>query len=147
MTRDVAAPRRHTGERGFSLLEVLVALVIAGIALSAVFSATTETLRATTAAFRTQEAVSRARSRLDAAAVSLAVGEQEGDDGGGFHWRTQISLVGTTGKRDATGKTLRSDDMLVVSLHAITVWISWNERTLARTVRLDSARLLTSAPG
>ena len=83
--------RRTPGarQRGFTLLEVLIALVIAGIALATVFRAASENISATGAAARYQEAVSRARSHLDGTSVNLTFGEQEGDDGGGFHWRVR----------------------------------------------------------
>ena len=88
MTRSQSA-RRH-GQGGFSLLEVMIALVIAGLALGAVFRAAAEGSRATSAAAHYQEAISRARSHLDGTAAYLVPGEQEGDDGAGFHWRTVV---------------------------------------------------------
>ena len=37
--------------------------------------------------------------------------------------------------------------LVVVTLYATTVWITWRDGAADRTVRLDSARLLTSTPG
>jgi general secretion pathway protein I len=146
-------PRRctlHAGQRGFSLLEMLIALVIAAIALVTMFRAATEGIRAVAVAARYQEATSRARSHLDSVSANLAVGEHEGDDGGGFRWRVLVSAVDSTGKsggkQDAAGSPIPSTDMLVVTLYATTVWISWREGGHDRVVRLDSKRLLTSAP-
>ncbi|MGA8191751.1 MAG: type II secretion system protein [Acetobacteraceae bacterium] len=141
--------RRTPGarQRGFTLLEVLIALVIAGIALATVFRAASENISATGAAARYQEAVSRARSHLDGTSVNLTFGEQEGDDGGGFHWRTVVRPVESTGKQDSAGRPVAPTDSLVITLCAVTVWINWREGTHARTVRLDSERLLISAPG
>lgn len=104
-------------------------------------------MHASAAATRYQEAVSRARSHLDGTSASLTIGEQDGDDGGGFHWYVLVRAVGTTGKQDSAGKAIASTDSLVVTLCAITVTINWREGTHGRTVRLDSERLLTSAPG
>jgi len=134
------------GQRGFSLLEVLIGLLIAGLGLASAFGAASESLHATTTAERYREAVSRARSHLDALGVNLAPGEQEGDDGGGFRWGTSVRPLDSTGKRDAAGRPLLNTDTLVVTLCATSVWISWKEGRQARSVRLDSARLLTSAP-
>jgi general secretion pathway protein I len=134
-------------QHGFTLLEVLIALVIAGIALATVFRAASENINATRAAARYQEAISRARSHLDGTSANLTFGEQDGDDGGGFHWRVQVRPVESTGKQDSAGRPVPATDSLVITLCAITVWITWREGTHNRSVRLDSARLLTSAPG
>jgi general secretion pathway protein I len=134
------------GQRGFSLLEVLIALVIAGIAFATVFRAATESIHATTAAAHYQEAISRARSHLDRVSADLVAGEQEGDDGGGFRWRVLVSMIDSTGKRDSAGAHVRSSGALVVSLYAAVVWITWRDGVQSRAVRLDSERLLTSAP-
>jgi general secretion pathway protein I len=132
-------------QRGFTLLEVLIALLIAGLALGAVFQAAAGGLRNGAVATRHADAVSRARSHLDGAFAHLTIGEQEGDDGGGFRWRTLIRPVGTTGRQDAGGQ-IANTDTLVVTLYAITVWISWSDGARGRSVRLDGARLVTSGP-
>jgi general secretion pathway protein I len=141
--------RRHTSpsrQRGFTLLEVLIALIISGIALATVFRAASENIHATGAAARYQEAISRARSHLDGTSANLVFGEQEGDDGGGFHWRSVVRAVSSTGRQDTAGRPVAATDSLVITLCAVTVWITWREGTHARTVRLDSERLLTMAP-
>jgi len=137
-------PRR---QGGFSLLEVLVALIIAGLALVTVFRAASESIHSTAVAARYQEAVSRARSRLDTLGANLAPGEQSGDDGGGFRWRTQVQAVDSTGKLDSGGRAAENAGVLVVTLYATTVWVTWREGGQNRTVRLHTQRLLTSAPG
>jgi general secretion pathway protein I len=144
VTMDPSA--RHARQRGFTLLEVLIALIISGIALATVFRAAGENIHASSAAARYLEAVSRARSHLDGTSANLVVGEQDGDDGGGFHWSVQVRAVGSTGKQDTAGRPVAATDSLVVTLCAITVWITWQEGTHGRTVRLDSERLLTTAP-
>jgi general secretion pathway protein I len=135
------------GQRGFSLLEVLIALIIAGIALATVFQSAGETMRATATSARYQQAVSRALSHLDGVGANLVPGEQGGDDGGGFHWRVLVRAVASTGKQDAVGKPVANTDMLVVTLYAVSVSITWQDGRNERVVRLDSQRLLTSGPG
>jgi general secretion pathway protein I len=137
----------HSDQNGFSLLEVLIALLIAGIALATVFQAAAETMRATTTSSRYQQAVSRAVSHLDGAGASLAPGEQEGDDGGGFHWHIRVHPVASTGKQDASGKAIPNPDGLVVTLYTVNVSITWRDGRQNRIVSLNSRRLLTSAPG
>jgi prepilin-type N-terminal cleavage/methylation domain-containing protein len=133
-------------QRGFSLLEVMIAMVIAGLALAAVFRAASESTRATAAAARYQEAISRARSHLDGVTANLIPGEQEGDDGGGYHWRVVARLADSTGKRDSAGRQVTETDAVIVTLYAVTVWITWQEAAQSRSVRLDSARMLTTVP-
>jgi prepilin-type N-terminal cleavage/methylation domain-containing protein len=132
--------RPHSDQHGFSLLEVLVALLIAGIALSTVFQAATETMRSTSISAHYQQAVSRALSHMDGASATLTPGEQQGDDGAGFHWHVLVRAI------DSTGKPQSDTDTLIVTLYAVTVSITWHDGPRDRLVRLDSRRLLTSAP-
>jgi prepilin-type N-terminal cleavage/methylation domain-containing protein len=135
----------RTGACGFTLLEVLVALMIATLGLGAMFQAAAGGLRNGAAASRYTDALSRARSHLDSAGVHLMSGDQQGDDGDGFRWRVLTRAVGSTGRQDSAGRAVDADT-LVVTLYAITVWISWSDGTRGRLVRLDSARLATSGP-
>jgi hypothetical protein len=57
-----------------------------------------------------------------------------------------VRPVDSTGKRDAAGRSIDSADALVVTLYAVTVWITWREGATNRSVQLDSERLLTIAP-
>ncbi len=137
---------RDPRQSGFSLLEVVIALAIAGIALVVVFQAVGTSLRTTSLTPRYQEALSRARSHLDSATAHPLSGEQEGDDGSGYRWRTHIKVTGSSAKQDALGRPVPNPDALVVTLYAITVWIDWRDGAQVRTVRLDSAGLQTTAP-
>ena len=132
-------------QSGFTLLEVIVALVIAGLALATVFRVAAENSRATLAAARYQEATARALSHLDAITVNLIPGDRDGDDGGGYHWRTLAVATDTTGKRDAAGGQQVSDS-LVVTLYKVTIWVSWQEGANTRSVHLTTERLLTTGP-
>lgn len=129
---------------GFVLLEVLVAFVIAAIALAVLFQVAFDGVQAMQTASRYEDAVSRACSHLDASFVRLVPGDQQGDDGGGFHWRVSIRAIG-----QAPGKLANADPdsdpaTLVVHLYDITVWISWQQAGKTREVRLDSQRLAST---
>ena len=91
-----AGQGRDAGERGFTLLEVLVALAIAAPALALLYRQGVASMGIARNAAAYQEAISRAQSRLDLLADSLDPGERAGDDGGGFQWRTWVAPVAST---------------------------------------------------
>ena len=129
-------------ERGFTLLEVLVAFIIAALALGALYQGTLGGLLAARVAGQTQEALSRARSRLAEIGhgAPLRAGEQQGDDGGGYRWRLRIAPI-------ATAPLARGDAATVArgpraALYAVTVWIGWD----GREVRLDGAAVAAAPP-
>src|ERR1700740_74712 len=82
------AMRNH----GFTLLEVVVALAIASLALVGMFRAGSGGLFAVDTAARAEEAVQRAQSHLAAIGrdASLVEGDFNGDDGGGYHWTLRV---------------------------------------------------------
>lgn len=85
--------RDENAARGFTLIEVLVALAIAGLGLSLLVAATGSGLESATAANRYVQAVSLAQSRLALVGRSLPLkrGSYAGDEGEGFHWRIAIA--------------------------------------------------------
>ncbi len=122
--------------RGFTLLEVLIALAIAGLALAALFDGAALGLRAVERAGRTAEALSHARSHLAALdrAGPLVPGETAGEDGGGFRWRHRIMPLGAAGSRPGA-----------IVLYDVTVAIGWDEAGAAREVVL-AGRILGAGP-
>ena len=142
------APERGGRAAGFTLLEVLIAFVIAAIALSVLFSGSLNGLIAVQAATGYEQAVSRARSRLDAESVGLTPGDREGDDGGGFHWRVRVSPVETFEGRpraDEAAPPSPEGARAGVTLYAIDVAVSWSAGGRTRVVQLASERLGVSA--
>lgn len=126
---------------GFTLLEVLVAFVIAAAALGLLFDAAGDGISAVSRAGLTEEAVSRAKSHLAALGrdVSLADGTFEGNDGAGFHWRIGITPVATatpTNTLSAGGPRQKP-----LTLYTVEVSVSWREGGRDHEVVLRSERL------
>jgi general secretion pathway protein I len=142
-TTGLPALSRRTA--GFTLLEVLIAFVIAALAIGAMVHAVGNGLASSRAAAHYQEAVSRARSHLDVAMHGTAVvpADTEGDDGGGFHWRMRVTpAASTTGQLPGFARRTAA----TVTLFAVSVTISWHDVHGTREVRLDSARVAESRP-
>jgi general secretion pathway protein I len=123
--------------RGFTLLEMLIALVIAGMALGVMFKVATESLHGSQVSARYEEAVVRARSHLAMVTNggSLAAGNWSGDDGGGYQWHLRITQL-------AAGATQQNDGSVVpLALFAVSIWITWGEGDNTREVRLDTEQI------
>ncbi len=144
-TKDRRASQRSSrsaGADGFTLLEVLVALVIALIALAVLYQGTIEGLLETRQAERTNEAVARARSRIAALChgTRLAPGEQSGNDGSGYTWHTRINLTASEPIPPAPGGSSARAE-----LFAVRVTLSWPGTIAAHEVSLET-RCLTTEP-
>ncbi len=134
--------RRDAGpgaaERGFTLIEVLIAFLIAAAAAGALVHAATGAVAASRAAGRYDEAVARAESHLASlAAAPFGEGDRQGDEGDVFHWHVQVAAAGTvqlTGGNSAMPAGM-------VTLYRIAVTLSWRDGGARRAVRLDGARL------
>ncbi len=137
---------RRDQDRGFTLLEVLIALAIAALALGVLFHGTMEGLAATQAAGQYEEALERARSHLAALADrgTLAPVDDTGDDGGGYRWRhrvaavaTEVSVPGAPRPNQAAGPP--------ITLYAVSVAITWSADGRERGVTLATERVALDA--
>jgi general secretion pathway protein I len=130
---------------GFTLLEVLVAFVIAALAMGVLLSMAGSSLRAVEVAGRYQEAISRARSHLvaiGAGGATLIPEVQQGDDGGGFRWALQVAEVAMGAVPKASpAASLTSTQAVRPALYRITVSESWADGEHTRTVRLQTERV------
>ncbi len=116
-----------------SLLEVMVAFVIAALSLGAVVDGTLDGLRTASSATRTEEALFRARSRLAATAAAPVVAIASGDDGGGYRWRSTVAPVAAAAREG--GPTLMS----------VQVTVTWDGTGGAtRQVTLRTERLVAA---
>ncbi len=133
-------------ERGFTLFEVLVAFIIAALALGELFSVAASDLRSVAIAGRTEEAVSRARSHLAAidANTVLVAGEQQGDDGGGYHWAVRIAQLAAA-TPPSSGPSPAAPGGARPALYVVTASVSWRDGRQARSVRLTTERVAPAA--
>lgn len=85
-------------DSGFTLLEVMVAFVIAALATLVLYQAGFDGAAETVTAAHVQEAVVRAESRLASLGplTPLQAEQLSGDDGGGYHWQLIIGVVQST---------------------------------------------------
>jgi general secretion pathway protein I len=135
----------HTSRSGgFTLLEVVVALAIAAVAVVGLFQAGSGGFFAVDTAARVQEAVQRAQSHLVAVGrdAALVQGEFTDDDGGGYRWRLRVRPVAT---RPAL--TLDTNSAAPPALYEVEVAISWPGRAGDRSVVLKTLRLGAAASG
>jgi general secretion pathway protein I len=80
------------GQRGFTLMEILISLAILAVALAAVMQAFSGGLRAASASERQATAILLARSLLERVGrdVPLAPGEQSGVTEDGYRWLVRM---------------------------------------------------------
>jgi general secretion pathway protein I len=131
-------------DRGFTLLEVVVALAIAALALVGLFRAGSGGLFAVDTAARAEEAVQRAQSHLAAVGrdAALVEGEFTGDDGAGYRWTLRVRPM-------AARQSLAQDGIssATTTLFNVEVAISWPARGGERSVKLRTLRVGTTGAG
>jgi hypothetical protein len=129
------------------LLEVLIAFAIATVALAVLYHGAAEGLLGSRLATRTDEAVARARSRLAALChgARLAPGEQSGDDGSQYSWRTVISRAATEAVARPETDPDQASPPMRADLFAVRVIESWPGTFRPHQVALET-RCLTVGP-
>jgi general secretion pathway protein I len=114
--------------RGFSLLEMVVAMAILALALAALYQAASGATRNVRTDERYAYAVELARSLLaNHAVVPLAGLQDNGETAGGFQWRVAARPV-----------DLPRSALTAGSLQEIEVFVSWKDGVRTRQVVLNS---------
>jgi prepilin-type N-terminal cleavage/methylation domain-containing protein len=129
---------------GFTLLEVVVALAIAAVALVGLFQAGSGGFFAVDTAARAQEAVQRAQSHLAAVGrdAALVQGDFTDEDGGGYRWHLSVRPAATRQLPAAGGNANTTE-----TLFDVEVAISWPGHSGDRSVVLKTLRLGSAATG
>jgi len=136
----------HDRDSGFTLLEVLVAFAIAVPVLALMYRQGVLSLGITQSSVTYQEAISRVRSRLDALVdTAVVAGDQEGDDGGGYWWRTRIVPVATTPAPRAPPRD--SPFARGTTLYSVQVQIAWASPRGTQRLTVDTRRLGPASAG
>jgi general secretion pathway protein I len=135
---------RSSPDSGFTLLEVVVALAIAGLALVGLFRAGSGGLVSVDTAARAEEAVQRAQSHLAAVGrdAALVEGELTGDDGDGYRWALRVRPL--TARQSLAPDGVSST---TTTLFNVEIAISWPGPAGERSVVLRTLRLGTGGSG
>jgi general secretion pathway protein I len=135
-----AEPRRAAG---FTLLEVLVALVVAGLAMSAIVGVFGNSLagHAVVSDAETALALAEEKLALAGAAAPLRPGSDKGVFADRFAWQTTVSRYADGGDGKQTGQPKASEP-----LYRIAVDVAWQDGRRSRQLALSTLRLGASAP-
>jgi general secretion pathway protein I len=126
--------KSRTDSEGFTLIEVMVALAIVAVGMTALLTAASSGIGGASLSARYIEATRRAESRLAALGRDepLAPGEQGGDDGAGYRWRIRVAAPALHPSLSPGGPT--------AALYDVDVTMSWAEGGRTRAISLQTQR-------
>ncbi len=129
-------------DRGFTLLEVLVAFAIISMALVPLLQGGSESLRGVDVAGQTETAVALAQSHLRLFEELAEPGGQElqGDDGP-YHWRLRIVPLDSV-PASAIGGARQNPTVL----YQVLATVSWASQGRQSRIQLDTKRLSSMPP-
>jgi general secretion pathway protein I len=143
--------RRPMTDAGFTLLEVLIAFVIAALAIGVLYGGTVTGLDATAVSARYDEAVSLAKSHLDPIGHGSAIALQDtsGADGDGFTWHLHIRQKGSRPLQLSDQDRANDIKPANAMLYDVVVTESWKVAGQERHVTLATRRfdVKTTGPG
>ena len=127
---------------GFSLLEVLVALVIVGLALTAIGGVIGSGLSAGRISDQAAAALTLAESKIAAAGAALQPGSSSGEFAGNYRWQLQIAPYEDHREDSAAA----SDQVSALRLYRVEVTVAWRDKTRRRQLTLATLRLGSAPP-
>jgi len=127
-------PAHAEGERGFTLIEVLVAFAVAAIVLVPLLRIFTSGLGTLGSSERAATAAMWAQSVLEArdGEAPLGEGTESGDLPGGYRWQRTVSNYSDPGM---------TRQIAALVPYLVTMTVSWHERGRDRAVTLETLRL------
>ncbi len=133
MQTDLRPRRPAGGAGGFTLLEVLVALALLGIALVVILQLFSANMRAIAASDSYAKAVMTAESKMREVLDDDQIGEKTWSETTNDGYRIDTSIAGTEKKRT---------ENLPVQLLEITVTVNWTDGNKDRTLSLKTMKLI-----
>ena len=119
---------------GFTLIEVLVALAVIGLALGALAGAFSNGLTGHKTAADAEAALALAEERLALASAAIRSGRDGGNFAGRFDWQTTVSLYED---KDKTADAIAPPPRL----YQVAVTVTWHDGRRGRQVVLSTLRL------
>jgi general secretion pathway protein I len=130
---------------GFSLIEVLVALAIGGLALSAIAWVAGDGLIGDRTSTDATTALTLAEGKIAAAGAAepLRQGSSKGDFAGRFHWLVRVAPY-----RDPQAESTADSDqpLAALQLYRVEVAVTWSEGARQRQLRVATLRLAPVPP-
>ena len=133
---------RLSSERGFSLIEMLVAMAIMGVALSALYQSAMGSTRNARVSAEYSQAVALAESTMDDFSAQLVVGKEDRGQFGNFEWAARADSLGAAGMQGS-----EQNDMSEENLALVTVWVSWAGDSNPREISLQSVGRISDNAG
>ena len=129
------AGRGHTASacRGFSLVEMLVALAVMGLALSVLYQSVAGSARGSVVSSEFSQALALAESTLEDFSAQLTIGKEEQGQFGDFNWQATASRIDAL--RGQTPDVAGESPAL---LALVTVTVSWPSGPREREVVLTT---------
>lgn len=131
-------------EKGFSLIETLVALALLGLVSGAVYSSYTASMLGSEESARTALATRFAKSKLEEISVIglLDTSKHQGTTSDGFRWRVEVNPIEDQDSSVAGAEQQTRGRRTAAQAALVTVTVSWQGRHADRSVELTTVRLI-----
>jgi len=129
--------RQSAGQQGFTLLEVLVAVMVMAVSLGAILYQFALASRAGSASYDSTLAAMHARAKLEELKTLPQLGEATagGSFDDGFEWETRVSLYGYGDVEDQS----IFENMRYETYH-LSALVTWRQGNRARQVELETLK-------
>jgi len=144
---DRPGPRCRCGERGFTLLEALIATAIAAMVLGVLLRTAVGGIGAVREAANYQLAVALARSHLTMLGRNMAgvPTDSQGNDGP-FGWRIRVAPEAAASSGTGIVDWYLHKDELQATLYSVSVTVSWQSDGRRRELDVHTQRLGLALP-